>query len=102
MQTQFLAAINELCEQKGLSKDLVIDIVKAALRAAYRKDFGTREQNIEIELNDTGNFATVLLVKEVVEKVEDEEMQMSVEEAKKLKKGAKVGDVIKMDVTPVG
>lgn len=102
MQTQFLAAINELCEQKGLSKDLVIDIVKAALRAAYRKDFGKREQNIEIELNDTGNFATVLLVKDVVEKVEDDELQMSVDEAKKLKKGAKVGDVIKMDVTPVG
>lgn len=106
MQSQFLAALNELCEQKNLSKDVVLETVKAALRAAYRKDYGTREENVEIVLNDTGNFATVLRVQEVVaEDMDDdefdEENHIHLKEAQKLKKGAKVGDMIKTDVTPV-
>ncbi len=83
MQSQFLTALNELCEEKNLPKDTVIETVKAALRAAYRKDYGNREQNIEIELSDGANFATVLLVQEVVEKVEDEDTQITLKEAKK-------------------
>ena len=111
MQSQFLAALNELCEQKNLSKEVVLDTVKAALKAAYRKDYGTRDQNIEIELNDTGNFATVLRVQEVVaddfgeddagEEIFDEDNHVTLKEAKKMKKDAKVGDLIKTDVTPV-
>lgn len=111
MQSQFLAALSELCEQKNLSKEVVLDTVKAALKAAYRKDFGTRDQNIEIILNDTGNFATVLHVQEVVadnfgeddagEEIFDEDNHLYLKEAKKMKKDAKVGDLIKTDVTPV-
>lgn len=100
MQSQFLSALNELCEEKNLPKEVVLETVKAALRAAYRKDYGTREQNIEIELNDGANFATVLLIKDVVEKVEDPEIEISLKDAKKIKKTVKIGDQIKTDVTP--
>lgn len=105
MQTQFLAAINELCEEKNLSKEVVLDTVKAALRAAYRKDYGSKEQNIDVELNDSGNFATIYLIKDVVKtqkEVEDPEFQIPLKEAQSIKKDANVGDQIKIDVTPVG
>ncbi len=101
MQSQFLTALNELCEEKNLPKETVIETVKAALRAAYRKDYGNREQNIEIKLSDGANFATVLLVQDVVEKVEDENTEISLKDAKKIKKTVKVGDALKTDVTPV-
>ena len=52
MQSQFLAAINQICDEKNIPKDKVVETIKAALRAAYRKDYGNREQNIEVELND--------------------------------------------------
>ncbi|MFA6436501.1 MAG: transcription termination factor NusA [Candidatus Gracilibacteria bacterium] len=100
MQSQFLAAINELCESKNLPKDVIIETVKAALRAAYRKDYGTREQNIDVELTDSGNFATIYIIKEVVKKVEDDEIEITVKDAKAYKKDAKVGDQIRIDVTP--
>ena len=100
--TQFFAAINQLCEEKNLSREIIIETIKAALRAAYRKDYGTREQNVDVELNATTGQATVFLVKEVVKKVEDEENQMTVKEAKKYKKNPQVGDEIKIDVTPEG
>ncbi len=101
MSSQFLSAIKELCEEKNLPEETVLETVKAALRAAYRKDYGNREQNVEVELNDTGSFATVFLLQEVVEEIEDEHTQITLKDAKKIKKTAKVGDTIKTDVTPV-
>src|SRR3989338_1204956 len=100
MQSQFLAAINELCDEKNLSKEIVLDTVKAALRAAYRKDYGNKDQEIEVELNDSINFATIYVVKEVVKTVENEDQQMSLKEAKTIKTDAEIGDFIKIDSTP--
>lgn len=102
MQSQFMAAINQLCDEKNLPHEVVIDTVKAALRAAYRKDYGNREQNIEVDLDERSGNVTVYLVKEVVKKVEIPDQQMTVAEAKKYKKEPKAGDFIRIDVTPVG
>ena len=52
MQSQFLAAINQLCDEKGIPKEKVIETIKAALRAAYRKDYGNRDQNIDVDLDE--------------------------------------------------
>lgn len=101
MQSQFIAAINQLCDEKGIPRDQVIETIKAALRAAYRKDYGNREQNIEVEMSDKSESATVYLIKDIVKKVEDKEIQMTLAEAKKYKKDAKVGEQIKIDVTPL-
>ncbi len=101
MQSQFLAAINQLCDEKGIPKDKIIDTIKAALRAAYRKDYGNREQNIDVELNEKTERATIFLVKKVVKKVENKDLEMTLAEARKYKKDAKVDDEIKIDVTPL-
>jgi len=100
MQTQFLAAINQICDEKNIPRDKVMETVKAALRTAYRKDFGTKDQEIDVELDDKSGLATVFLIKEVVKKIEIEDLQMTEAEAKKYDKKAKVGDKIKIDVTP--
>lgn len=102
MQSLFIAAINQLCDEKNLPRDVVIETVKAALRAAYRKDYGNRDQNVDVDLDDKSGNITVYLIKDVVKKVENKEQQMTAAEAKKFKTGAKVGDQIKIDVTPVG
>lgn len=102
MQSTFLAAINQLCDEKNLPHEVVIDTVKAALRAAYRKDYGTREQNVDVDLDEKSGSVTVYLVKEVVKKVEIPDQQFTVAEAKKFKAEPSVGDMIRIDVTPVG
>jgi len=102
MQSQFIAAINQICDEKNLSRDMVLGIVKSALATAYRKDFGNKEQEVEILLNDDQEFASVILIKEVVEEVENSNIEISLSEAKKLKKDVEIGDEIKIDVTPLG
>lgn len=100
VQSQFFAAINQICDEKGISRDKVLETIKAALRAAYRKDYGTKEQEIDIDLDKHTGAATVFLVKEVVKKVTDKELQLSEKDALKYSKKAKVGDKVKIDVTP--
>ena len=100
MQSQFLAAINQLCDEKNIAKDRVIETIEAALRAAYRKDYGNKDQEISVELDQNSGVATVYLLKEVVEEVEDEEVEINEKDAKKYNKKAKVGDTVKIDVTP--
>ncbi len=100
MQSAFQAAVKQLCDEKGLPEEVVMEAIEAALRAAYRKDYGNKEQNITVEIKDSIENATVYLVKEVVEEVEDEEIEITVKDAQKYKKGAKIGDEVKIDVTP--
>ena len=83
MQSTFIAAINQLCDEKNLPREVVLDTVKAALRAAYRKDYGNREQNVDVDLDEKSGNITVYLLKEIVKKVELPDTQISVAEAKK-------------------
>jgi len=100
MQTPFFAAINQLCDEKNISKERVIETIQAALRAAYRKDYGTKDQEIDVELDENSGLATVYQVMEVVDEVEEPELEISLDAAKKYDKKAKVGGQIKIDVTP--
>ncbi len=100
MQSQFIAAINQLCDEKNISKDRVIEAIEAALRAAYRKDYGNKDQEVDVKLDQNSGVATVFLVKTVAKKVEDEELEISEADAKKYDKKAKIGDEIRIDVTP--
>ena len=101
MDQQFVAAVNQICAEKNISYEKVMDAVKSALATAYRKDFGNKEEDVEIVLNETGPFATVLLIKEIVDEVENPNIEISLKEAQKMKKNVKIGDEIKIDVTPL-
>ncbi len=100
MQSQFFAAINQLCDEKNISKDRVLETVKAALRAAYRKDYGHKEENVDVDIDENSGLATVYLIKKVVKDVVDPFMEISEKDAKKYNKKAKIDDEVKIDVTP--
>lgn len=101
MQNQFIAAVNQLVAEKNLPKETVMEVIEAAFKTAYRKDYGTKDQEIHVELSDTGESANIFLEKEVVDEVEDENIEISAKDAKKYNKKAKVGDTVKIDVTPM-
>ncbi len=101
MQSQFIAAINQLCDEKNIPKDQILETIQAALRAAYRKDYGNKEQNIEVEIDENREMTTVYLVKEIVKKVTNAETEISLKEAQRYMKNAKVGGQVKIDVTPL-
>lgn len=96
---QFILMMKQIAEEKNLPVDTVQDALEHALAAAYRKDYGTRDQNIQTKINPkTGDFK-LYEVKEVVQEVEEPENQIALADAKKAKKDAKVGEEIKREVT---
>ena len=67
-------AIKQICDEKGISYDSVMETIKAALGAAYRKDFGNKLQNIQVEFDPETMKLEVYDVKTVVEDVPEEEL----------------------------
>lgn len=63
----FGSAITQICEEKGISKERVIETIEAALAAAYKKDYGKKGQNIRAAFNERGGETKFFLVKEVVD-----------------------------------
>jgi N utilization substance protein A len=90
----FMQAIEELCEEKGLDKEIVLETVEAALAAAYRKDYGKARQVIRAKLDPVTGDADMFKVTEVVEEVENPEAEICLEDAKKINKKYKLGDEI--------
>jgi len=96
MQTQFTQAIEQICEEKNIPKDTVMEAVEAALAAAYKKDYGERDQEVRVHISEESGAIEVYVAKTVVEEVEDEYMEISLEKAVRLKKDVKVGDTIEI------
>ncbi|MDO8507673.1 MAG: transcription termination factor NusA [bacterium] len=96
MQAKFTQAINQICDEKNLSRDVVMETVKAALASAYKKDYGSKDQEVRVEIDEESGAIQVYVIKEVVDEVEDKMLQMSVVDANKIKKGAKVGDTVEI------
>ncbi|KKW21901.1 MAG: Transcription termination factor NusA [Parcubacteria group bacterium GW2011_GWA2_51_12] len=100
MNEEFGAALAEIAEEKGLDKSEILKMIEASLAAAFRKDYGTKDQNIVVDLNPENMAMKIFDVKTVVEVPEDAQKEITLEDGKKLKKSAKLGDEIRTDITP--
>ncbi|WP_302187334.1 transcription termination factor NusA [uncultured Lactobacillus sp.] len=99
MSKEMLEAFDVLEKTKGIKKDVIVEAMKAALAAAYKKNYGQAE-NVEIDFNDrTGDFK-VMSIKTVVEEVQDPRVEVSLEDATAINRAYEVGDTIKFEVTP--
>lgn len=99
MSKEMLEAFDVLEKTKGIKKDVIVEAMKAALAAAYKKNYGQAE-NVEIDFNDrTGDFK-VMSIKTVVDEVQDPRVEVSLEDATAINRAYEVGDTIKFEVTP--
>ena len=93
---QLAVAIKAIAEEKNLPEESVQEVVEHALAAAYRRDYGDREQEVRVSMNlNTGNI-DVYVTKEVVQTVDDPIIQISLKDAGVMKKNVKVGDLIEV------
>ena len=81
-------AIQYICDEKGLEYEEVLDAIQSALGAAYRKDFGNRQQNIQVIFDPETGDMKVWDEKEVVEDVEEEKLEADQEELSRLREEA--------------
>lgn len=106
---QFIQAIEEIGEQKGIERDQIMDTVKHAVAAAYKKEKDLKGFNIEVDFDPQQGLTGVHEVKEVVpDEIKDDpeeyfnpKKQLLLSEAKKIKKDVKVEDEIKNKLEPI-
>ena len=108
---QFLSALEQISEEKGISEKKVIETIEAALAAAYKKDYGKKAQHIQVKLDKKSGKIKVFQIKTVVdseslkteqgeERPINEEREIMIDHAKKIKKKIKVEDEIKFKLKP--
>lgn len=99
MNREFLQALNELEKERGISKEVILEALEAALVSAYKKNFASA-QNVRVEINRETGEVKVFARKTIVNKVQDPRLEVSVEEAKLLDPRYEIEDIIEFEVTP--
>lgn len=99
MSNALVAALELLQAEKGISVEVIKEALESALVSAYKKEYGTSE-NVEAIFDTDSGKITVYQVKDVVEEVHVESLEMSIEEAREKNFAYEVGDKIKLEVTP--
>ncbi|WP_088069524.1 transcription termination factor NusA [Gottfriedia luciferensis] len=99
MSSELLTALEIIEREKGISKDVVIEAIEAALISAYKRNFN-QAQNVRVDFNLHNGSIRVFARKEVVSNVFDTRLEITVEEAQQHNPNFMVGDIIELEVTP--
>lgn len=97
MNKELMEALDILEKEKEISKETLFEAIENSLITACKNHFG-KSENIKVEINKETCDFFVVAEKEVVEEVEDEVMQISLEAAQELSKNAQLGDLINVEV----
>ncbi len=99
MASELFDAIHFLEKEKGINKDTLLEALEAALISAYKKNFKTAG-NVSVKFDEEAGTMHVFARKTVVEEVEDELEEISLEEANNIHLGYEIGDIVDLEVTP--
>ena len=94
-----MEALAEIEREKGVSMDILIDALEAALISAYKRNFGSL-QNVSVIINRETGEIKVYARKNVVEEVNDDRTEILLGEAREKDPRYEIGDVVEIEVTP--
>jgi N utilization substance protein A len=101
MKNEFVLAFNEVIEEKGLPKDVVIDALQAALASAYRRHVNaSNAQRVDAIIDPETGKVSIYAEKEVVDSVEDERTEVALNDAVKVDEEAAIGSMVVVETTP--
>ena len=96
---ELILALEELEKEKGIEKAYLLESIETALVTAYKRNFDSLE-NVRIEMDKQTGATHVYSIKEVMEKANDEALEISLEEARKINKNLNEGDSVEVEIVP--
>ena len=99
MTKEMIDAFATLEKEKGIKQDVIVEAIKAALVAAYKKNYN-QAQNVEVVFDEKKGNLKVNAIKTVVDEVQDNRLEVSLKDALEINKAYEVGDEIRFEVTP--
>ncbi len=101
MKSELLLAFNQICAERNLPREVVLEAIRAAIVSAYRRDVGApSHQNITAQIDLETGKTRILTEKQVMAEVSDPQTEISLEEARKLNPKAQLGETVMVDTTP--
>jgi N utilization substance protein A len=101
MKNEFLLAFNEVLEEKQLPKEVILDAVQAAMVSAYRRAVNaSNAQQVDAVVDPETGKVLIYAEKEVVESVEDDRTEVSLDEAIQVETEAEIGSMVIVETTP--
>jgi len=98
--SEFFFLLERVGRERGLSSEILLESVKEALTSAYKKKYDESPRNLRVILDEEKGKVQVLVDKEVVEKVTNSGIEISLEEAREINDKIKLGDQVKIEVNP--
>jgi N utilization substance protein A len=99
LNAEFIEALNQLEKEKGISKDILLEAIEAALISAYRRNFHSA-QNVRVDIDRESGKVRVFARKTVVDEVADPRLEISLEAAREISPSYQLGDIVEIEVTP--
>ena len=93
MSAEVLHIIDQLSREKGIERSILVEAMQTAMEAAARKNLPHLE-NIVSKFNEETGQVEIFIEKQVVKKVEDESIEVTLKEAKKANPGAAIDDTV--------
>lgn len=99
MNTDFIEALSALEKERGISKDVLIEAIEAALISGYKRNFNSA-QNVRVDINRQTGAVRVFARKTVVDDVLDPRMEISLDAAQDINPSYQMEDIVEIEVTP--
>ncbi|MFD2171312.1 transcription termination factor NusA [Tumebacillus lipolyticus] len=99
MNTEFIDALEQIEREKGISKDLLIEAIEAALISGYKRNFNSA-QNVRVDVSRHTGLVKVYARKTIVEEPTDPRLEISLDAAEQIDPGFQIGDIAEIEVTP--
>jgi N utilization substance protein A len=99
MRSELVLAVNQLCAERKLSPDIVMEAIEASLISAYKRNFGAAG-NVEVRIEPDTGEVRVFAAKEVVEEAADRKLEITLEEARAVEPQVQLGDTVFIESTP--
>ncbi|MBN1936158.1 MAG: transcription termination/antitermination protein NusA [Anaerolineae bacterium] len=99
MKSELVMAINQICSERNLPQDVIIEAIETSLVSAYKKNYGGG-QNVKATIDVDSGEPMVYTERVVVEEVQDDRFEITLSEARKQDKKAALGSIIQVDITP--
>ena len=96
---ELILALDELEKEKGIKKEYLLEAIETALVTAYKRNFDALE-NVKVVMDKQTGATHVYSMKEVMEKANDDALEISLEEAQKISRDYQIGDTVDIEIVP--
>jgi len=101
MKSELLLAFNQICAERNLPRDVVMEAIRAAIVSAYKRDVGApQHQNVTAQIDLETGKTRIFTERRVVAEVTDPQVEISLEEARRINPRVQLGETVMVDSTP--